>query len=526
MSNNLNKNLNINDEDLTVREYWKKYKYDIANIRGWDCTNPSCPMREEKCEKHCPCRKAEDCPTIKNYDNLIDKLDTYLSSSISETTVFEVRDALICMQVEYQYAKTTVKGALACLRDIFKFAKRMGHAENILAIFATGKKMDPAMRRVYKILNSFRPEDNTVSRLEELREEVSDKQRSLTHWQREKLMSMVRKGILSDGRYVGIAVFCYTGVRPAEGRKLLWRDIIPFIDHKDRNYFIIYEIRMDDGSIKEKTKTQNGTRKVSIHFELQMLLSKRLELVRKERPKDYLDCPVCCMGNDFSRPCKDFQLASFADDLFDTIKITKSDLVSYYIDAALESKKAENKKTRDGIFDGEAISLYVLRKNFWTWMEAETQLSDAEKRNVMGHQILDENGRDIRGEFNDENMLWNICAKMDAFVFCKELHKELLERRLSLGGSIQVSNVGTISIVIPPEILISGGVIQIECLSEEVNDPIIYGVSGAVSPLKKAHFSTKSFPAGSVCRTGINCQYENVLAHTKPTPPKKEEEST
>ena len=159
-------------------------------------------------------------------------------------------------------------------------------------------------------------------------------------------------------------------------------------------------------------------------------------------------------------------------------------------------------------------------------MEAETQLSDAEKRNVMGHQILDENGRDIRGEFNDENMLWNICAKTDAFVFCKELHKGLLERRLSLGGSIQVSNVGTISIVIPPEILISGGVIQIECLSEEVNDPIIYGVSGAVSPLKKAHFSTKSFPAGSVCRTGINCQYENVLAHTKPTPPKKEEEST
>ena len=69
----------------------------------------------------------------------------------------------------------------------------------------------------------------------------------------------------------------------------------------------------------------------------------------------------------------------------------------------------------------------------------------------------------------------DICAKMDAFVFCKELHKELLERRLSLGGSIQVSNVGTISIVIPPEILISGGVIQIECLSEEVNDPIIYG---------------------------------------------------
>lgn len=62
------------------------------------------------------------------------------------------------MQVEYQYAKTTVKGALACLRDIFKFAKRMGHAENILAIFATGKKMDPAMRRVYKILGQYRTE--------------------------------------------------------------------------------------------------------------------------------------------------------------------------------------------------------------------------------------------------------------------------------------------------------------------------------------------------------------------------------
>ena len=34
MNSKMNKNKNINDEDLTVREYWKKYKYDIANVRG------------------------------------------------------------------------------------------------------------------------------------------------------------------------------------------------------------------------------------------------------------------------------------------------------------------------------------------------------------------------------------------------------------------------------------------------------------------------------------------------------------
>ena len=102
----------------------------------------------------------------------------------------------------------------------------------------------------------------------------------------------------------------------------------------------------------------------------------------------------------------------YGDDLFSYIKVSARDLVCYSLDANIERLK--NK--RDAIYEGEALCIYVLRKNFWTWAEAETRLTDHEKRYVMSHEISDENGRDVRPRLNDENLLWEICQKMDRCV--------------------------------------------------------------------------------------------------------------
>lgn len=518
--------MNDRDDTLSIPEYWEKHKFDIANMRHWACQKYGCPEKRDNCE--CSCKLWEERyqrgNTLKTYSKYVANLTPFLTSSISEVTLFEIRDALICVKKSRKggkpYSHSTMKVHFSCLCDIFLYAKKHGHADNILAVFASPKKMDPLTMRIYELVDPQNPQNSTLQALEELHERVSNRPRSLTAWQKEKLIQKLCDDIPRDGRSLGIAIFCYAGLRPAECRKLLWRDLIPFVDHPDRAFLNVFEIRGADGNIKEKTKTKNGHRKVPVHCELQKLLTMRLELVRTERPDDYLDLPICCMGNRFWQPCKDYQLASYGDDLFSYIKVSVRDLACYSLDANIERLK--NK--RDAIYEGEALCLYVLRKNFWTWAEAETQLTDHEKRYVMGHEISDENGRDVRPRLNDENLLWEICQKMDRCVFCLDLHRSLLERELHVKESISFSNCGTVTFNISPEVLKAGGEIVIHCKAEEVNDPIIYETPKAVTPLKKMTAEVSPFPVFPHNRTGINCQYENVLAHEKPAPPSSEEE--
>ena len=109
-------------------------------------------------------------------------------------------------------------------------------------------------------------------------------------------------------------------------------------------------------------------------------------------------------------------------------------------------------------------------------------------------------------------------------MFCLDLHRSLLERELHVKESISFSNCGTVTFNISPEVLKAGGEIVIHCKAEEVNDPIIYETPKAVTPLKKMTAEVSPFPVFPQNRTGINCQYENVLAHEKPAPPSSEEE--
>lgn len=517
--------MNDRDDTLTIPEYWEKHKFDIANMRHWFCPKYGCPGKGDNCESNCKlCKERyQRGKTLKTYSNYITNLTPFLTSSISEITLFEVRDALLCVKKSRKggklYSSSTMKVHFSCLCDIFLYAKKHGHANNILAVFASQKKLDSLTKKIYELLDPRNFQSVTLQSLEELREQVSNKPRSLTVWQREKLIQKLRADIPHDGRSLGIAIFCYAGLRPAECRKLLWSDLIPFIDHPDRSFLNIFEIRGADGNIKEKTKTKSGHRKVPVHCELQKLLSMRLELVRAERPDDYLDLPICCMGNSFGQPCKDYQLANYGDDLFSYIRVSAGALARYSLDANIERLKNKH----DTIYEGEALCLYVLRKNFWTWAEAETQLTDHEKRYVMGHKISDEDGRDVRPHMNDENLLWEICQKMDRCVFCLDLHRSFLELELHANESISFSNCGTVTFNLSPEVLKAGGEIVIHCKAEEVNDPIIYETPKAVTPLKKMTAQVSSFPVFPHNRTGINCQYENVLAHEKPASPLPEE---
>ena len=37
--------------DLTLAEYWEKYRFTIANERGWECKGERCPSSRAGCSK-------------------------------------------------------------------------------------------------------------------------------------------------------------------------------------------------------------------------------------------------------------------------------------------------------------------------------------------------------------------------------------------------------------------------------------------------------------------------------------------
>lgn len=66
------------------------------------------------------------------------------------------------------------------------------------------------------------------------------------------------------------------------------------------------------------------------------------------------------------------------------------------------------------------LTLYVLRRNFWTWLEALSTLTDMEKRYIMGHEMIVDK-HSIRSSYNDERKTVPRSASAErGTVFCHE----------------------------------------------------------------------------------------------------------
>lgn len=510
---------------LTIPEYWDKYKYEIADFRAWSCDKDECKHATARCTKQCRnwLDRQELCSTLLNYDRHIERLSQYLTTPISEVSLFQIRDALECVRDSRkggkQYADSTIDGHYSCLHDILMYAQKQGDANDVLAPFSTAKGGNGLFKAILKIANPARGSSAILSDLKELREQFGDQKRSLTNWQREKLMHLVCDDILIDGRSLGVALICYAGTRPAEDRKLLWGDVIPFIDHEGRNYCKMHGIRSKSGVIQERMKTRNGYRKVPVHCELEKLLLKRKMFLHDNCTDEYLSYPISCYQNEYDQPCMDFQLANYASKLFKNIRLTNKDIERYFIDYSIEKFEEDT----NGDSADEPLYLYVLRKNFWTWMEAETQLTDYEKRYVMGHEII-ANGQNLRDDMNDENLLWEISRKMDNFIFCRDLHEEFFDHELPAGGCIRLDNCGIARFHISPEIFKRGGKIEIVCQTEECNDTVFLDFLKNALLLKNYQYYTASIP-DSRTHTGINTQYDNYFAHGIRSPTKQPKEN-
>lgn len=485
------------DCDLTISEYWSKHRVSIAKIRSWVLSY----NKEGELV----------CIAMESYEKMMQKMSPYLQGPISELTYFDLQRALEKVRwsrKEGLYSLSTMAGYRALLSDIYRFAQDRGDAYNILAYFtARGKTvLNDAPRSITGIIDPALPEAVRLGRLRAALEERVYLPRSLSPEQQAHLTRLLVDRIKDDGRYCGLAIMLYAGLRPAECRALRWRDIVPFADHPERHMIYVHDSLDNRGERKGRLKTENGYRKVPVHVELEQLLEKRKTFVQARAGEECNidDFPICCMGNDFKTPCRDFQLSILAADVLNSLSVTKEELVTYLLDLV-----AENDKSSEGAGDLHLAS-YVLRRNFWTWLQSSTQLDNSEKLYVMGHEMTS-GYVDRRRSYNNPEVLWRICCLMDKHVISLLLHKKCIEVSIQKNQVISKENCGFVRIHIPKEQLVGGGVLSIRASTNECGDSVILKAKSKIRPYGKLEVkgTVAHYEKATRDEAGINCEYWN-----------------
>lgn len=516
---------------MTIKEYLDEHIKEIANERGWDCKLEGCshdcrttcaaydpqggadcrPTCGKSCLRRCEeTVRAHFCPRMRDYVRYIGEISSYMDKDLTEVTFDDIAFALNQVRDRYGYAETTVRGIQSCISVVFLFAEIHSGIYNIMKYVSfNGAKKD-----ILSILTSGRTQKEIQYELQEQREHYKYKTKSLTVEQLEKLTRIVWENIEDDGRYCMIALMLYAGVRPAEGRALTWGDIVPFVDHPDQWILNLYRIRDREGTLKQDMKTPNAFRRIPVHCELMALLKKRREFVLKANAgKDIFSFPVCCLGNDFETPCRDFEVCQLTDKIFASgLKIKREDMYIYMLEAEVE-KMSEHEGCAD---KDQQLTLYVLRRAFWTWCESLTSLTDFQKRYIMGHDMKIGN-HSVHSRYNNENRLWEICRKLDHCVLGKNLHVNSLVFEPADNAVFQVENRGIVYIHLTREMLAKGGTLQCSVTTEEAGEAISLVSQSALRKYGKLVPCAEVFPVPvkNELPVGINCEYENWVAHGK-----------
>ena len=294
------------DGDMSLKEYWGEHCISIAKDRHWAI---------QEGDQY----RFETCATLRQYDDYIKKVADHLDMSISEITPANILRAVSAVAKECKYQEATVKTIISALRDVFSYAATCGHAYNILPKSYAGDK--PTNLTTLMVQRILVPAVANA--------ELSDScPRALTIGQQGRLALCAAEHVLEDGRFCGILISLYTGMRPAECRGLRWNDFRSFPDHPDRYYLKIDEILNDKLEYSKQIKTKNALRCVPVHIEIEGALQKRREFVQQSMGanKDIGELPVVCFENQFKDPCRGPDYSNFAFKLLKEFGVSSEQL--------------------------------------------------------------------------------------------------------------------------------------------------------------------------------------------------------
>lgn len=462
----------FNGAKLSIPQYWERYSGDIAEQRRW-AKEPDGSIK-----------------TLNDYNRMMEKLTPELPGKpISQVTFFDLTRAVDGVRYKARggkpYSTTSLNKFYALLGDIFKYAKEHGHADNILLFL-----QDRNRAKNESVFDFFDPSLSTEKLREKAREAVRESPsevKSLTKSQRLSLYLTISDGLRKDGRYLSMAIMFYCGLRPSECRGLTWGDIRTFRDHPDRRMFVIYKTQGKKGQKRKQTKTGNAYRYVPIHYELDQLLRQRYEYVEdwcRARGRDPNELYICCLKNQLSTPCEDFQLSAFGSDILNQLRIPRSELILYMAYMITDDMGGVDSASGE---DSAHLSLYVLRRNFCTWVQGETLMDEMQRNYVMGHTMRD-GKKDLRQQYNGEDSLFRMLQKMDKAVLNGNYKRPPYYFELSPDASVGLADQGcAIAQILAP---LDGYVVRIAAIAAEADDPIL--LTSDSSAIRKA---LKAMPA-------------------------------
>lgn len=185
--------------------------------------------------------------------------------------------------------------------------------------------------------------------------------------------------------------------------------------------------------------------------------------------------PICCFKNEFFRFCREFELVNLGKEVMQKIGLTTEDYAFFYADTIL----APN------IGKGEiSFHLYILRRNFYSWLQGLSQLSQLERSYLMGHSMV-VNQEDLRPSYNSEDALYRILQIMDRVMLNPAQLRPPYIQTLRPETPIQISNQGAIIFSIPPKYLTSSCEIRLSLLAGEPDSHITVSARSPVRPFGK-----------------------------------------
>lgn len=479
----------MDDGILSLPDYWHKYKHDISEKRKWIKT------------------------TMRDYDNKLAKLVEYSpflkNKPISSLNYMDLNNAVKNVRPHgprgNPYSESTVLGFFSLLSDIFSYAEFREHAENILQHYRPGRKrLTEQVLDIERLLVTADKHESIIK----LRAEIDKRPyrpRSLSIGEMSKLYKRILANIDKDGRYCALAFVLYAGPRPAEVRAIRWDDIHPIDGHEE--YFAALCRTLDpQGKPKDTMKTDNAYRGLPIHNELLYILKRRWDVIQRSANASS-PTYICCYKNNFTQPCTQAQLAIFAKDVLTSI-VDEDTLQMNVLEAALDDI---TNPTSESSY--ESFTLYVLRRNFWTWMLGQTELDNLEKRYLMGHEMLVE-GVNVRGAYNNPEALWRMAQKMNQFGIDPSLHTEKVTIKLDAenptGGR---TDAGIVNISVPS----NGGTLIIQATSLNPSDPIHLSMRKPPSTVAQisGEYTLTDMPASIPLKSSINLERDNWIALEK-----------
>lgn len=391
------------DHECSILEIWSRHYKAISEFRNF--SNPDKTIHSYTA-------------TLKLISPALENRPALLMNGL------EIWDAVVSVRLKTKgihageaYSRNSMKGRLSIIADIYKFIETSGIGTNPIR---------KAPWALFDHIPDFEWDGEMLQK--HLQQKFSNKilPRYLSAAQEKQLMEEILVHVNEDGRWVGMALLLWLGLRPSEARGRLWSDRHAFIDHPTRNFWTAISSADEDGVPKYLMKTKNAVRAIPETIELQEVIKRRLEYLKRHHEGDFSTLPVVCMKNNFATPCSSRDFAKFVkvvlENLFKKGFWAESALAVYleYDFNAKKSTTGDIYTMEDLIADSE-ITARLLRRNFATKNGATSQ-SESDLHFSMGHE-------DDTEDFPyAELLLYPRCVKMDERIILPELHSNIPQK--------------------------------------------------------------------------------------------------